>query len=145
MLQLKSKPQGVYEQEFLPRPASAQGRFVSPASRAFAPPGLENDTMGSEGIDPAMAQALATLSAAGNLTPQQIAQIQMQLRINSPVGGQSANRQRHQQGSQRNASPARSSRRDHSPGGDTSPVRSALLEEFRSSKNRKYELKVFTY
>jgi hypothetical protein len=97
--------------------------------------------VGSEGIDPAMAHALATLSAAGNLTPQQIAQIQMQLRINSPVGGQSANRPRTQQNPHRNASPARS-RRDQSPTGDASPVRSALLEEFRASKNRKYELKV---
>ena len=138
MLQLRAKPQGVYEQDFLPRPASAQGRYVSPASRSFAPPGLDS---GSDGIDPAMAQALATISAAGNLTPQQIAQIQMQLRINSPVGGQSANRQQRSQ-PHRTASPARS-RRDHSPTGDTSPVRSALLEEFRASKNRKYELKVF--
>src|SRR4051812_49154742 len=93
MQQMRIRAQGVYENDvaFLHRPASAQGRFVSPSARAAfqAPPGFDNQPVSSpaihtEGLDPAMAQALEALSAAGNLTPQQIQQIQMQLRINTP-------------------------------------------------------------
>lgn len=157
MQQMRHRAQGVYEHEaaFLARPASAQGRFASPASRPFAPqspapPGFDT----GNNLDPAMAQAMATLSAGGNLTPEQIQQIQMQLRFNSPVAGQPAPMQRQQTQPRkdpysRSASPTRSHQTGgHSPtsnGEGHSPTRSALLEEFRSSKNRKFELKVWLY
>jgi hypothetical protein len=172
--------QEVFEQEsnYLVRPASAQGRFTSPGSRLSGPmippsqvppPGFDNEDMPE--LDPNMAQALATLSAAGNLTPQQIQQIQMHFRYSSPVANGNPDMMKMKktemvgaspgggggggaaaalispapgyQKSQTTGSPTRKDKRDHSPtSGGSSPTRSALLEEFRSIKNKKFELKV---
>jgi hypothetical protein len=132
------------------RPASAQGRFASPSHAP--PPGFGATETAPSLLDPAMAQALATLQSAGNLTPAQIQQIEMQLRYNTtqetpvyekkPVRSESPKRDKHQG---RSGSPVRhrDNNRNQSPTStDGSPTnRSALLEEFRNNKSKKYELK----
>ena len=157
MYQLRQRAGDVFAQEasYLTRPASAQGRFSSsPASRyataAAAPPGFDNSDTNMPGLDPAMAQALATLSAAGNLSQAQIQQIQMSLRYGSPGPNNGAGDMSKNMGMKNQPrtgpSPNRNNKngRDQSPtsNGGSSPVRSALLEEFRSNKNRKYDLRV---
>jgi hypothetical protein len=167
-LQQRAARGGLFDSESafgINRPASAQGRFVNTSqnSRYGAPPGLKEPKQQDILQDPAMLQALQTLSSAGNLTPQQIQQIQMQLALNSrplapsnqwdkkshnraqPVptrGYASANTSPQQKN---RAEPMMSRSADHSPIMDNaeSPTRSALLEEFRTNKNRKYELRVF--
>lgn len=158
------------------RPASTQGRFVNTSPQSGrnrfngGPPGLQTnlpETRNDILQDPQMLQALQTLQSAGNLTPQQMQQIQMQLAINSrPLSQQSQNQwdKKHVPATRATAIPTRgyasantspqqktrpepiSRSADNSPiinGGGESPVRSALLEEFRTNKNRKYELRVF--
>lgn len=129
------------------RPASAQGRFSSPA---YAPPPGFGATEPAAGeLDPAMAQALATLQSAGNLTPAQIQQIEMQLRYNTSqestayekkaIRSESPKREKLQR---TNGSPVRNNRNQSPSSNDGSPTnRSALLEEFRNNKSKKYELK----
>ncbi|KAJ3273912.1 mRNA binding protein puf3 [Terramyces sp. JEL0728] len=150
-----------HDSNFFPnRPASAQGRFSNPNSPARgAPPGLvDSDKANDVLLDPAMAQALAALSAAGNLSPLQIQQIQMQLRLtqNTNNSNQWEKSNSHQQPTRQEShsrrdgyqsatatSPTRN-RMDTSPTSnhDSSPnSRSALLEDFRNNKNKKYELK----
>lgn len=156
MYQMRQRQNEVFDQEatYLSRPASAQGRFASPGSSRYGPPGF--DASQSLQLDPAMAQALATLTAAGNLTPQQIQQIQMQLRFGSPTpqsnatGSNDVNKMQgkmggYQQQSRTTSPNRRGDKRDHSPtsnNGGTSPTRSPLLEEFRANKNKKYDLSV---
>ena len=151
MHQFRQRTVDVFEQEsaFLSRPASAQGRFSgSPATRyAAAPPGFDNSDSNSNGLDPAMAQALATLSAAGNLSQAQIQQIQMQLRFGSQSPGDMSKTVPMKGQTRSSSSPSRKDKngRDQSPAtsnGGSSPIRSALLEDFRSAKNRKYDLRV---
>jgi hypothetical protein len=150
MYQVRQRTGDVFEQEsaFLTRPASAQGRFSgSPVTRYAAPPGFDNTESNMNGLDPAMAQALATLSAAGNLSQAQIQQIQMQLRYGSPGPGGDMSKNTGKNQIRSSSSPSRKDKngRDQSPtsNGGSSPVRSALLEEFRSNKNRKYDLRVY--
>jgi cytoskeletal protein RodZ len=147
---------GVFDTSNYPnRPASAQGRFSNAVSGA--PPGFGGaEAIRTGELDPAMAQALATLSAAGNLTPAQIQQIEMQLRFNSqdasslwaekPRAAHNDNSKREKNfGSNRSAiSPNRGrDNRTLSPTSESSPTnRSALLEEFRNNKSKKYELRV---
>jgi hypothetical protein len=99
-------------------------------------------------------QALATLIASGSLTPAQIEQIESQLRGTSPWqdkgrtnNGVRDSHPRKDKSNRGNSSPNRSKDNRRSPtSNDGSPVfRSALLEEFRTSKNRKYDLRVFAY
>jgi hypothetical protein len=117
----------MFEEEYPARPASAQGRFVS-----APPPGLEKDTS----MDPAMAQALATLTASGNLTPAQVQQIEQQLRQPQQPPQQWEDKKKHHK--KKSHSPTRS--KNSSPTSDSSPTnRSAILEDFRTSK-KKYEL-----
>lgn len=157
MYQLRQRTGDVFAQEasYLTRPASAQGRYSSsPASRyagaAAAPPGFDNSDTNMAGLDPVMAQALATLSAAGNLSQAQIQQIQMSLRYGSPgpnnVTADASKNMAAKNQSRTVPSPNRNNKnvREQSPtsNGASSPARSALLEEFRSNKNRKYDLRV---
>lgn len=102
-------------------------------------------------MDPIAAQALATLSAAGNLTPGQIQQIENQLRQNSqtPVNSWDDKKksQLHSNNRRGNRSPGKSperrdARNETSPKSSTPGNRSEILEDFRNNKNRKYELKV---
>ena len=142
------------------RPQSAQGRFVNTGNYG-APPGLQDMNKPNDILsDPAMVQALQTLSAAGNLTPQQIQQIQMQLAMNTnrqPMNAWDKKPnlrapQPRRDFAQPTTSPqhrgrpesmtAKSAETSPTGTGGESPVRSALLEEFRNNKNRKYELRV---
>ncbi|KAL5033814.1 mRNA binding protein puf3, variant 3 [Batrachochytrium dendrobatidis] len=144
---------------FVPnRPASAQGRFVATNGRvAGAPPGF--DYKPNEGyMSPTVIQALAALSTAGNLSAQQIQQIQMQMALNSGQGatspvGNGSSRDAKQKPRRDFSSPTNGSfsgsvsgtRREgrsemSSPTMDSATVRSALLEEFRNAKNKKFEL-----
>jgi hypothetical protein len=124
----------------------------------------DHSIIDNDGQDNAMMQALQTLS--GNLTPMQMQQIQMQLARNRPAPPTAANQwdkkpSRPSHGivvpprgyASTNTSPSQKHKPEppsrsagSSPtqtnGGD-SPVRSALLEEFRTNKNRKYELAVY--
>ena len=100
-----------------------------------------------------MIQALQTLSSAGNLSAEQIQQIQRQLEMNSRPAPAAERKP-----AARIATPRRdftspvnhTTRNDKSRSPETSPVRngggspvrSLLLEEFRNNKNRKYELRV---
>ncbi|KAI8895622.1 armadillo-type protein [Globomyces pollinis-pini] len=142
------------------RPASAQGRFTN-SPRVQAPPGFDTEpSVNDVLLDPAMAQALAALSAAGNLTPLQIQQIQMQLKVNVAQNAVPANNNQWQDKprmaaqprvetrapnfyqNQSPTSPVRNNRSSPVSNGDSSPgSRSALLEEFRNNKTRKFELK----
>jgi hypothetical protein len=100
-----------------------------------------------------MSRALATLTASGNLTPSQIQQLETQLRngsvtpSNSPWDEQkkpSIQSVKEVKRNQRNNSPVRTQNGSPTSTGETSPSqRSAMLEEFRNNKNKKYELKVF--
>ncbi|KAJ1338856.1 hypothetical protein BSLG_006493 [Batrachochytrium salamandrivorans] len=172
-LQQRASRGGLFDSEtiFVPnRPSSAQGRFVATNGRvAGAPPGLGGNFSGLESrpgegyMSPAMMQALATISAAGNLSPQQIHQIQMQMALNSagrsssgtsPIGGSNL-RDANQRPRRDFSSPVNggfagsgtsSTRRDgrsemSSPTLDSVTIRSALLEEFRNAKNKKFELR----
>jgi hypothetical protein len=158
-MQQQIRQRVMYEDgSLLGRPASAQGRFTSPANRAAAaPPGFDtlesNHAPAAEDLDPAMAQALATLSASGNLTPQQIQQLQMQLRQTASPADKNAKMAQTIQkpstpqprGTAGNSPTRSKEKRDPSPtmnGEGSSPVRSALLEEFRTNKTKKYELSV---
>nr|KAJ3418263.1 hypothetical protein HK105_000130 [Polyrhizophydium stewartii] len=190
------------------RPASAQGRFVGTSGRvagAPPPPGFNDPFFGTAAsagsspmgagpsplagtgleytkpeafLNPAMMQALAAISAAGNLTPQQIQQIQIQMALNVTQGRAGAAPgmgQRVGGGGVVGADGKQKMRRDFvSPsgsgfpngnggnggaggsrrgdgrgdmghgaggGGDMASVRSPLLEEFRNTKNKKFELR----
>lgn len=139
---------GVFEQDasYLNRPASAQGRFANSNNRFNAPPGFSSSEPIQE-MDPAMAQALQTLISAGNLTTVQIQQIQSQMRLNTnrPANSQNSARDTgYQSHRSTGSSPTRSKDRNHSPtsNSESSPTsRSALLEDFRNSKNKKFELR----
>jgi hypothetical protein len=125
----------IYDQEHPSRPASAQGRFMT-----APPPGLSNSVAKKEdyAMDNTMAQALATLSAAGNLTPAQIQQIEMQLRSNQSSSSSWEEKKKPVKKG-KSVSPSRS--KNGSPGSDTSPTnRSTILEEFRNNKNRRFEI-----
>jgi hypothetical protein len=121
----------MFEQEYPTRPASAQGRFVT-----APPPGLGGGG-DLKSMDPAMVQALATLTASGNLTPAQIQQIELQLRqTHNP---QQPTWDEKKKNKKKNTSPSRS--KNGSSASDSSPTnRSAILEEFRNNKNKKFEL-----
>ncbi len=166
-LQQRAAMGGLFESESafsINRPASAQGRFVNtsqaPARYNPGPPGFpQQDAQ----VDPAMMQALQTLTANGNFTPQQIMQIQMQLtQGNAQARPQSQNQWEKKPAANSvrppprpfSAAPSTSPQMRHGglqprpvdaghesyiPG---DPSRSALLEEFRNNKNRKYEVRV---
>ncbi len=117
------------------------------------PPGLSLDTSANDILkNPAMAQALATLGAVGNLTPLQLQQIQNQLKINTHGGNSWPENPRPAQGP---PSPKRENlyyqQKQESPQNKTSPTvssndshtgtRSAILEDFRNGKLKKFELK----
>lgn len=170
-LQQRAARGGLFDSESafgINRPASAQGRFMNTSQNARfgAPPGLNEPKQQQDILqDPAMLQALQTLSLAGNLTPQQIQQIQMQLALNQrpnqnqpqnqwdkkPAQPQAARTQpttpSRGYAASINTSPTMKNRSEPSDGSPThsgdSPIRSALLEEFRTNKNRKYEIRVF--
>ncbi|KAI8907870.1 armadillo-type protein, partial [Gorgonomyces haynaldii] len=138
------------------RPASAQGRIVNTGGYG-PPPGFNKEPQ--DVVDPNLMQALQTLSAQGNLTPQQIQQIQMQLAITNnsqpPARPQSAWDHKKPSTKQQQPAPIRREftptspthrpkdppKQEVSPTNDASPLRSHLLEEFRNNKNRKYEIK----
>lgn len=128
------------------RPASAQSGYPK---LNMPPPGLSD--FSSSTSDSTMNQVLATLIASGNLSMTQIQQIESQLRGSQtqqwPEKGRSS---RDSTGkpdlNSAGNSPIRPKDGRRSPGtaSDSSPTRrSALLEEFRNNKTKKYELRVF--
>jgi hypothetical protein len=100
----RNSNRGMFETDpsYLPnRPASAQGRFVNTTTGGKgklgnAPLGFNAEFgVGSKDshknndmfMNPAVAQALAALGVAGNLSPQQLQQIQMQVAITAARNG----------------------------------------------------------
>ena len=122
------------------RPVSAQSGFPS----MQMPPGLNDFTPNA---DNTMNQVLNTLIASGNLSMTQIQQIESQLR-GSPAQQWSDKRGFRDSATKRepnSTSPVRPKDGRKSPGtaSESSPTRrSALLEEFRNNKTKKYELRV---
>lgn len=168
-LQQRAAMGGLFETESafsINRPASALGRFVNtpqalPSRYGSTPPGLSGNQDMS--VDPATLQALQTLSANGNFTPQQILQIQMQLaQGNAQQRPQSQNQWEKKPSINASrqpprpftASPSTSPQArtpSHSMGGRImdgneglvpgEAPRSQLLEEFRTNKSRKFEVR----
>ena len=129
-------------EEYPLRPSSAQPVYTS---AKMPPPGLTDYSLQTS--DPTMNQVLATLIASGNLSMTQIQHVEAQLRGSPnkqwPDNGRTF-RDAHE-ALQSGTSPTRVKDGRRSPGtaSDASPTRrSALLEEFRNNKTKKYELRV---